>query len=99
MGEVEEGEKVNQGDLLVPIPLVAPAAIPVVGILVVSSGSEVASNLSFPPVLSGVEDEIEHSFNVGGENSDFSTEIALKSKILDQRRVTKLLPKKVQVPL
>ena len=58
----------------------APTPIPVVGILVVNSGSEAVFDLAFPPVLPTAKDEIEYSFNVGGVNSNFSTEIAPKPK-------------------
>ncbi|GFY91439.1 hypothetical protein Acr_07g0016350 [Actinidia rufa] len=79
-GEVEKGEEVNQGDLPIPVPFVSPAQIPIVEVLVVISGSEIVSDLGFPPVLPADEDEIEHSFNICGANLDFSTEMAPKLK-------------------
>ncbi|GFY81765.1 hypothetical protein Acr_02g0000050 [Actinidia rufa] len=64
LGELEKGKEVKRGHLPILILLEALTPVPVAGVLVVSSGSEVVSDLSFPLVFPMVEDEIEHSFNL-----------------------------------
>ena len=91
--EVEEGEEVNQGELLIHVPLVSPTTIPVVGVLVVSMYLKATKDLSFPFILLVLKDEIEHYFTTINADLNSTLKMTLKPKDIGPKKGKGVVPK------
>ena len=77
--EEEEVEKVNQGEMALPVFIAVAHAPTLIEPILVSSLDEEAVDPIFPLVLPSIGDEIDHSF-VGGEDGDSSSEVDMPQK-------------------
>ncbi|GFZ00574.1 hypothetical protein Acr_14g0002090 [Actinidia rufa] len=99
-GEAEKSEEVNLGDPLVPALLEAPRSNSRCWHIGGQLKLGAAFDLGFPLVLLVAEEEIEHSLNIGGANSDSSTEMGPVPKDITPKKIGKgVASKTVQVPL